>query len=157
MKDDRPRALAVLIAVFLIGILIGAAGSYLWLKPSANMGRPMDGKILPPPDNPYPEPPEFNLTSEQKQKLEEIWKETGQKMGSLMQEQRKLEDDGFKKREAIMAENDQKVRAVLNNEEQKAMFDSWIEEVREWRKRSPRRMGQETSKENRRKPERQGR
>jgi hypothetical protein len=151
---DRPRALAVLVAVFLVGILIGAAGSYLWFKPEADTPRAFDRRTPPTPSSPggpSPEIPDFNLTSEQEKKLKIIWKETGEKLRSLMHEQREFMVDGDKKREEIIDENDRRVRAELN-EEQKAIFDPWIEELRKQRQRSPRRMGPEPPKDNRRKP-----
>lgn len=153
MKDDRPRALAVLVAVFLIGILLGVAGSHFWLKSSTDMSRSLNRKS-PLPSNGQPlEIPEFHLTSEQEQKLRKIWKETGEKLRALMEEQSELMAEGEKKKENIWVENDRRVRAELN-EEQKAIFDPWIEKFRNWRARSPRRMGSEPPKENRRKPER---
>lgn len=153
MKNNRPRALAVLIAVFLIGIMIGVAGSYLWLKPSSEVSRSFEGKRPPPPRDPWPDLPEFNLTSEQEEKLKPIWKETREKLEALEREMHKKLVEGEKKRQEIMAENDRRVRAILN-EEQKGKFDPWIEQVRKWRERSSRHMRQEPPKENRRKPDR---
>ena len=40
---DRPRALAVLIAVFLLGCLAGSAGSYFWLKKISGFKQEISG------------------------------------------------------------------------------------------------------------------
>ena len=150
---DRPRALAVLVAIFLIGILIGAAGSYLWLKSSADSSRFSDNRrpTPPPPDKPEsPKFPELNLTPDQEQKFREIGMETRGKMNAFIEEQRAALD---KQRDSIFWENVSKARAILD-EEQKGMYNDWVEKMREWWKRSPRPKGPERSKENHRKPER---
>jgi len=151
MKDDRSRAFIVLVAVFLIGIMIGIGGSYIWFKPSADMQRSSDGRYPLATNGSPPQPPEFNLTSEQEEELGVIWKETGEKLRSLMHEQRERMTAVNKTTKDIWDENDSKVRAVLN-QEQKDQFDLWIEEVRGWRGQSLRRRGAEMPKENRKQP-----
>ena len=148
MKDNRPRALAVLIAVFLIGILLGAGGSYVWMKPATVAGKPADDKRPSPPNGPQPKMPEFNLTQEQLAKMKPVWEETAKKIRALIDEQRASESVVNKKIDEIIAENDRQIRPFLD-EKQKALFDPWVEKTREWRKRGrPRRMGPELPKEN---------
>jgi hypothetical protein len=156
MKDDRFRAFEVLVAVFLIGIIIGAAGIYIWQTSSKAIPESPEAKIPPqangpliPPNNPPPKTPEFNLTEEQEEQLRPIWRETGEKLRLLERQQR---EEGDNKRKEIWDENDQKVRSVLNQEQQE-IFDVWIEEVRKWRERPLlRRRGMESPKENRKQP-----
>ncbi len=157
MKDDRSRAFAVLVAVFLIGIIIGSAGIYLWQKPSKAVPALPEARIpLPPNGSPplsmsRPKVPEFNMTPEQQEQFGRILKETGEKMQALMNEQHEWEAKWYEKRKEIWIENDRKVREILN-EEQKAKFDPWLEQLRKWRDRPPRRKSMESPKE-KRKPE----
>ncbi len=159
MKDNRFRAFTVLIAVFLIGAIIGAAGIYIWQKPSEEIPMPSEAKSPPsingsPPANmSRPKVPDFNMTAEQDEQFREIVKETLEKMQAVMNEQNEWETKWFEKRKEIWAENDTRVREILN-EEQRALFDPWLEQFRKFRDRPPRRMGAEPRKENRRKPER---
>jgi hypothetical protein len=155
---DRPRALAVLIAIFLIGTIIGVAGSYLWLRPSDKTPRPFDGRPPAASDAmPRSDFPELRLSPEltpgQKEQWAGIFKETREKMDVLGKEQRERMNEFDAKRNNIWKENDQKLRAVLNDE-QKVVFDEWVEKKREWMEKAPRRKGPETPKEKRRKPER---
>lgn len=160
MKDNRFRAFTVLVAVFLIGIIIGAAGIYIWRTPSKAMPEVPEAKSFPPangsppPSGTPPKPPEFNLTPEQDEQVGEIWKETREKLHEVMNEQREWETKWYEKSKEIWAEHDQKVREILN-EEQKAKFDPWLEQFRKFRDRPPRSMRPEPRKENRKKPERQ--
>lgn len=155
MKDDRSRAFAVLVAVFLIGAIIGAGGSYLWLKPSADIQRSVEERIPPGPNNsPPPKPPEFNLTTEQEEELGVIWKETGERLRSLMHDERERMNEVDKKRRKIWDDNDRKVRSILDDK-QKEQFDVWIEDVRSWRDRPARRKSMEAPKEKRKPPEAQ--
>jgi len=148
MKNDRPRAFAVLVAVFLIGIIIGAAGIYQWQKSSAEEPGAINERYPPPPNDNPPKPPEFNLTAEQEDKLGEIWTDTREKLLALGHLQREWMKKGDDKRKEIWEENDRKVREILNDE-QRAIFDPWLEKFRTWRERPPRRMGPEMPKENR--------
>jgi uncharacterized membrane protein len=159
MKSDRSRAFAVLVAVFLIGAIMGVGGTYLWLKPSAAAPRSIEERNAPtannqnPANSQPPKPPDFNLSSEQDEQLGSIWKETGERLQSLMHDQREMMTQADQKRKEIWDENDRKVRSVLN-QGQKEKFDVWIKEVRNWRER-PRRRGMEAPKENRKQPDRQ--
>ena len=148
---DRPRALAVLIAVFLIGIVMGAAGSYLWLKPSYDISRFSESKRPSPPSNrPNDRPrfPELNLTPEQEKKFREIGMETWETMDALIKEQ---EAALAKKRDSIFWENVSKTRAILD-EEQKVKYNDWVEKVSDRWKSAPRRTRPEPLRDNRRKP-----
>ena len=152
---DRPRALAVLVAIFLIGIIVGTAGSYFWLKSSTSDTRPLNivGSPIPPNGAVRPKPPappELNLTSEQEKQLMEIWSETREKMQELGKEHRGQMAELDKKRNEIWAEHDSKIRSVLD-EDQEAKLNDWMQKVRDSREKSPRRMGPEAPKEKRRK------
>jgi len=155
---DRPRALAVLVAIFLIGIIIGTAGSYFWLKPSTSDTTPLStpGSSLPPNGAVRPKPPaspELNLTSEQEKQLKEIWSDTREKMQELGREQQGQMAELDKKRNEIWAEHDSKIRSVLD-EDQEMKLNDWMRKFRDSRERSPRRMGPEQPKEKRRKSDR---
>lgn len=153
---DRPRALAVLIALFLIGIIIGVAGSYLWLRPSQELSRDFNGRRPPSPEGiPRSNFPRLHLspelTPEQKEQWNDILQETRGELDTLRKEQWEKMTEFDEKMNNIWQEHDQKWRAVLN-EEQKVIFDEWVEEKREYRKNSPRPKGPDRPKENRRKP-----
>ena len=155
MKDDRSRAFAVLVAVFLIGAIIGVGGSYLWLRPSADTARSVEGRMPPGPNSSSPPTtPEFNLTSQQEEELGVIWQETGDRLRALMRQERERMNEVDQKRKAIWDDNDRKVRDILDDK-QKAQFDVWIEEVRNWRDHPPRRKSMEAPKEKRKPPETQ--
>jgi hypothetical protein len=152
---DRPRALAVLVAIFLIGIILGTAGSYFWFKPSAAVDKPPDNRRSPSPKmQARPRFPfdELNLTSEQVEQFREIGKDTGEKFEALGKEQWKYEAELAEKRNRIWEENNNKIRSILN-EEQKVVFDDFLEKSRYWFESTPHRMGPETPKEKRKKPE----
>ena len=151
---DRPRALAVLVAIFLIGIIVGTAGSYFWFKPSVEVDRPVDNRRPPSPKiQALPRFPNLDLTSEQKEQFGEIAKETREEIKALEKEQRKNEADLFAKRNSILEEHNSKIRSILN-EEQIVKFDDFLEKSRDWWQRTPRRMGPEQPKEKRRKSDR---
>lgn len=153
---DRPRALAVLVAIFLIGAIIGTAGSYFWFKPGAVVDKPPDTRRLPSPKGQAP--PKFpwnelNMTSEQVEQFREIGKETSAKIETLRKENWKYEADLAEKRNNIWKENNSKIRAILS-EEQKVVFDDFMEKSHDWFESAPRRIGPEAPKEKRRKTER---
>ena len=154
---DRPRALAVLVAIFLIGAIIGTAGSYFWFyKPSAVVDKPPDNRR--PPSPKAQAPPRFpwtdlNMTSEQVEQFKEIGKETGEKFETLRKEQWKYEADLAEKRNRIWKESNDNIRSILNKE-QMLVFDDWLEKSHDWFESAPRRMGPEQPKEKRRKSDR---
>ena len=159
MKDSR-RALAVLVAVFLVGIVLGAAGSYYWLKPSVDNVR--TAQNMPPPPSPpkglvRPKFPELNLSQEQREKHAEIYAEAREKLKKINEENRdrmleQMANLG-KQEDAVWDEAYPKLIAVLD-EDQKVKFDQFWEEARDYGHRLRRHRGLELPKENRKKPER---
>jgi Spy/CpxP family protein refolding chaperone len=131
---DRPRALAVLAAVFLAGCIVGTTGSYFWLK------RPMEIPVRaretgPPPRGPErPRLPELlKLSQEQEKRFGEIMAESRKQLDALRAEQ-------APKIEAIRAETNHKLLSVLN-EEQKEKFTAFMKRMEEERRQAPRRRG----------------
>ncbi len=151
---DRIRALAVLVAVFLVGIIIGAAGSFFWLKPSTDVVRTVDD-IPPPPKTGMTRPPfpELNLSEVQKKQFEEIMAETRKKFEEMEALRRDQMIDLDKRRDSILAEHNLKVGAILD-EDQKMKFDNFVSKWNEWLHRASRRIRPEQPRENRRKPAR---
>jgi len=133
---DRPRALAVLIAVFLLGCILGSAGSYMYLRnrPDQPFVRGMQG------GRPGPERGQgtgrqgfsdmLQLTPEQEGQFREIMAESRKQLDALRMEQ-------GPKIEAIRTETNRKLMSVLN-EEQKRKFSAFLEDMA---KRRPPRMG----------------
>ena len=144
---DRPRALAVLLAVFLVGCLAGASGSYYYLKHNADAQshRRQEG------------PPGFQgrqrwldllrslqLTPDQDARFKEIMMESWKQMDPLRKQGdplRKQLDamraEQMPKIEAIRAETNQKISAILNPEQRKK-FDAFLKEAEDMGKRMPR-------------------
>jgi hypothetical protein len=159
---DRPRALAVLVALFLVGIVLGAAGSYFWLKPSADTARTFrDMRPSPPPPKELVRPkyPELDLTMEQAEQHANIYAETREKLRDIdaknrqqMWELMKGQTANLEKQEdAVWDEAYPKLIAVLN-EEQKVEFDKFWEEARDYGEKLRQRRRFEPPKDNRRKP-----
>jgi Spy/CpxP family protein refolding chaperone len=151
---NRPRALAVLIAVFLVGCLAGASGSYYWLKkevdvrnrhrdegPPGPQGRQRWMQLL----------HSLQLTSEQDAQFKEIMTESRKQVDPLWKQQEPLlkqmdplrkqldvmRDAQFDKLDAIRAETNRKLLAILNPE-QKKLFEAFLKESQEMRRRPPR-------------------
>jgi Spy/CpxP family protein refolding chaperone len=137
---DRPRALAVLIAVFLVGGIVGSAAAYYWIKKTPSV--PVESRGNTPP--PLPErqrlPAYLNLTPDQEKQFREIMAEARAQLDPLRIEQDELRDALRTKQapkiEAIWAETNRKFSAILN-EEQKAKFTAFLKEMENWRKRPP--------------------
>jgi Spy/CpxP family protein refolding chaperone len=121
---DRPRALAVLISVFLLGCVLGTAGAYLWLRSHPSVARRTSTS------NYLRRWPDLNLTAEQEKQFEQIVGEMRKKLGDLRKEQRP-------KIEAIRNETNHKLMSILN-EEQKKEFESFVKDMNNRRIRSPR-------------------
>ena len=121
---DRPRALAVLISVFLLGCILGSAGSYVWLRNSPSVARRSS------PRNYLRGLPDLNLTPEQETKFGQIVGEMRKQLDDLRKEQRP-------KIEAIRNETNGKLMSILN-EEQKKKFESFVKDMNNRRMRSPR-------------------
>jgi|WetSurSiteA1Bulk_404760.scaffolds.fasta_scaffold11852_2 hypothetical protein len=145
---DRPRALAVLIAVFLMGCIIGAGGSYLWLKKNQDQARStMQGF----PSGPSPQGRQrmqelLQLTPEQESQFSKIMAESRRQMDAVRaQDQPKIEaifTEQQPKIEAIAADTNRKVMSILNKDQQ-AKFESLWKEMGS-RRRGPPHGGRET-------------
>jgi Spy/CpxP family protein refolding chaperone len=137
---DRPRALAVLIAVFLLGCIIGSAGFYYWFEKKPNV--PVaNGRNGPPSAPPHQSLPELlQLTPDQEKRYREIMSEARKQQESLRTEQEEMWDSLRAKQapkiKEIWAETNRKFSAILN-EEQKAKFDAFLKEMDAMRKRPP--------------------
>jgi hypothetical protein len=142
---ERPRALAVLIAVFLFGCLAGSAGSYFWFKKSLDSNRGSrdfgDSAIKNGP-LPRPEPPNFKeilqLTPEQDVHFKEIVGESRKQMTEFRKQTDAFHFEQDAKIRAILSEMNRKLYSILN-EEQKKKFAAWQKEFENTRKRPPRR------------------
>lgn len=142
---DRPRAIAVLIAVFLLGCLAGSAGSYFWFKKPLNANRRFqefnDGAMKNGP-MPRPEPMNFKeilqLTPEQNAKFGQILGESRRQMTEFRKQTDAFHFDQDTKIKAVIAAMNQKLNAILN-EEQKKKFAAWQKEFEGRRRRPPRR------------------
>ena len=145
---NRPRALAVLIAVFFVGAIAGAAGSYYWLKQKPEVQsnhRRQDG----PPglqgrQRWYEFLRSLQMTPEQDARFREIMMESRKQMEDLRQQTEPLEqqmnamwEKQMPKLEAIRAETNRRFAAILNPEQQKK-FDAFMKESEEMRRRPPR-------------------
>jgi hypothetical protein len=145
---DRPRALAVLVAVFLFGIIIGAAGSFFWLKPSDEVIRPYNRSRppAPPPQMQDPKkilPQILQMTPEQEAQYDKFIEETFKQLDALRMGQRSKSFE-------IWSEFNRRLRAILD-EEQKKKFDAFRENAEEMRDRDgkeppPRRGGPDPSR-----------
>jgi Spy/CpxP family protein refolding chaperone len=144
---DRPRALAVLIAVFLLGGILGSAGSYLWLR---NRPIPANRAMQSFPRNAMAgrRLTDFlNLTPEQEAKRKEIMAESFKQLSKLREKQEPLFrglDDLRKEQEpqieAILAEANSKMMAILNPEQQKK-FSEFMNDMQNMRHHGGRGMG----------------
>ena len=138
---NRPRALAVLVAVFLLGGLLGFAGSYYWFGKSPEAGiteRENDPRRRP------EQPPRLSdllqLTSEQDQRFHEIMAEAREQLEPLRIEQNEMQKTLRAKQspeiEAIWAETNRKFSDILDAE-QKQKFETFLKEMESMRKRPP--------------------
>jgi uncharacterized membrane protein len=129
---DRPRALIVLIAVFLLGGIVGTGGTYLWMKKSPAPERvEMPGR-RPGPSQGRPRMQELlQLTPEQESQFGKIMAESRRQMEALRAEQQpKIEavlSERQPKMEAIIADTNRKVMAILNKDQQKKFESMWKE------------------------------
>jgi len=122
---DRPRALAVLLAVFLAGCLVGGAGSFVWLrKAAATAGSRPAGR------------------GQERQKLKEVLQlspEQEAQFTAILNESRKrlaeVQREHEPKIESIRNETNSKLNAILNPEQQRK-FAEFRREMRS-RRRPP--------------------
>jgi hypothetical protein len=128
--NDRPRALTVLIAVFLVGCVAGFAGSYFWLR-NRGMGRQDVQHFRPgPPGQARSQRiPELQLTPDQEAEFAKI-------MGEMRSQINTLRKDQEPKFEAIRSEANRKLMSILN-EEQKKTFSLFLKDTEERRMRVP--------------------
>jgi hypothetical protein len=141
---DRPRAIAVLIAVFLIGCLAGAAGSYFWVKRSASLNRRLPdfrGGAMREASMPRPEPPRFKeilgLTPDQDASFQKIIGETRNQMAETRKQMDAFHFQQDAKIRVLISDMNGKLNSVLN-EEQKKKFAAWQKDF-ESKRRPPRR------------------
>lgn len=156
--SDRPRALAVLVAVFLLGGVVGSAGFYYWFGKPQNVpfanGR---NGLQPMSERPPTLAERLELTPDQEKQYKEIMSETWKQFDSLRTEQeetrRALRAKQAPKIEEIWAETNRKFSAILN-QEQKKKFDAFLKEMETMRKRPPRGRGFEPGDRGNSKPPR---
>ncbi len=145
---NRPRAIAVLFAVFLVGCIAGAAGSYYWLKQNA---RPQQSHRR------ESGPPGFQgrqkwqqlllslqMTPEQdarfKQIMMESWKhmeELRRQAEPIRKQMNALMEEQGSKLEEIRVETNRQFSAILNPE-QKKKFEAFLKEAETMGRRPPR-------------------
>ena len=132
---NRPRALAVLIAVFLVGCIIGSAVSFVWMKrpfgPLNQDSGYTEFRNRPPgPGQGRRRMTEFlQLTPDQEKRFREIMAESRKQLSELQVEQ-------APKIEAIRIETNRKLTAILNPEQQKK-FETFVKETESRRRRVP--------------------
>ncbi len=125
---DRPRALAVLIAVFLVGCIIGSAGSYYWLRRS-QVSQTRNRVDMRPPFAERQRLTELlKLTPDQEKRFQEIMAESRRQLNAIRIEQ-------APKIEAIRSETNRKLSSILNEEQQK-QFNAFRKEMEIRRGRS---------------------
>jgi Spy/CpxP family protein refolding chaperone len=138
---DRPRALAVLIAVFMLGGVVGAGGMYLGLNHFRNSDKKFSQNMPPGPQQGRQRMREqLQLTSEQEEQFGKIMAESRKQMDAVRsQDQPKIEkifSEQQPKIEAIFGETNKKLMAVLNPEQQKK-FEALWQEMSSRRRHSP--------------------
>jgi len=127
---ERTRAIAVLVAVFILGCLVGAAGSWLrYAKYGGAATRVAEGGPPPPRQERLPEL--LDMSSEQEARFEEIMAESRQRLDALRLEQRPKID-------AVIEETNQKFHAILD-EGQKAKLEAFLADLDRQRGREGRR------------------
>lgn len=131
---DRPRALAVLIAVFLVGCIVGTAGSYFWFhwRQEPVIRTTENWRSRRPPE-PLRLHELLQLDAQQTARYREI-------MAEMRQELEQLRVEQAPKLEAIRSETNRKLVAILNEEQQKK-FDNFVKEMESFRMHSPGRRG----------------
>lgn len=141
--NDRPRALAVLIAVFLLGAILAAGGTYLLFRGSQAPERRVRG------DRPPGMPPQgrqriqelLNLTPEQETQFGKIMAESRRQTEALRAEQQPKIEAIFAEQQprmdAILADTHRQVMAILDKDQQKKFESRW-KEINSRRNRPPR-------------------
>jgi Spy/CpxP family protein refolding chaperone len=127
---DRPRALAVLVAVLLVGCIAGAAGSYYYLKQDVETRRSRREEGPPFPQGRQRLPELLQLTPEQDARFREIMMGSRKQLEALRAEQ-------IPKIDAIRAETNRQFSDILNPEQQKK-FEAFLREWETIRRHPPR-------------------
>jgi len=129
--SNRARALISLIAVFLLGCLVGGGGLYTWQKRVQPVG-----KSSPParrgPDGPRSFAETLKLTPQQQDQFKQIFEDSRRQIDALRAEMEP-------KFHAVQIQTNQRILASLN-EEQKKKFEQMSKEM-EARRESMRRGG----------------
>jgi len=129
---NRPQALAVLVAVFLFGGILGASGSYYWLKRASVLENKAVNNSRPP----MPERPNWrkllDLTPDQEESIKKIMSERWKQWETLRQEQapkiEALRKEQAPKVDAFWAETNRQISSILN-QQQKDKFDKLVKEM----------------------------
>jgi Spy/CpxP family protein refolding chaperone len=151
---NRPRALAVLVAVFLVGSIAGASGSYYWLKknPDSHSRRRDEGspgaqgrqrwlqllhslRLTSEQDTQFKE-----IMAESRKQVEPLWKQQEpllKQMEPLRRQMDAMRDSQFAQLDVIRNETNRKISAILNPE-QKKLFDAFLKEAENMRRHPPR-------------------
>ncbi len=135
---DRPRALAVLVVVFLVGCIAGASALFLWSgkpqqSPTPSRERRSGSSIR---IQERQRLPNFlELTREQEAQFREIMAESWKQLDALRIEQ-------APKIEAIRSETNRKLLAILTPEQQQK-FSAFLEEMNKRRESPTRRKAAE--------------
>ena len=127
---ERPRAIAVLISVFLLGCILGSGGSYFYFKKYSNppMISREDGP--PPPHGLRRWPELLQMTPEQDARFKEIMRESRQKLDALSVQQ-------SQKIQSILTETNQKISSILDDK-QRDKFQDLLRDIENWRSRERR-------------------
>ena len=138
---DRPRALAVLIAVFLLGGIAGSGGMYFGQRHLHNSDKRANQAFPPGPQQGRQRMKEqLQLTSAQETQFGKIMAESRKQMDVVRaQDQPKIEkifSEQQPKIEAIVTETNKKLMAVLNPEQQQK-FEALWKEMNARRRHSP--------------------
>ena len=128
----RMRAIAVLIAVLLLGCLIGAAGSWLRYGKYGNVRADEKQEDSPLMSGRYEQrlPELLGMTSEQKARFEDIMKGSRRELDALSREQRL-------KINAVIEQANKEILSILENE-QKAKLETFLNDVNRRRDRGSR-------------------
>jgi Spy/CpxP family protein refolding chaperone len=128
--SDRPRALVILAAVFLLGCVVGTAGSLLYSRKALqgagntsvvrNQGRQRLPELL-------------KLTPEQESRFREVMAESRKQLEAIRNEQ-------SSRIAAIRSETNSKLLAILDREQQQKLAD-FLKSARERRERTRRGAG----------------
>lgn len=127
---ERPRAIAVLIAVFLLGCILGSGGSYFYFKKYSKPPMISREGGPPPPHGLRKWPEILKMTPEQDARFKEIMQESRKKLDALsMQQGQKIQ--------SILAETNKKISSILD-EKQREKFQELLRDIENWRSRERR-------------------